>query len=163
MFRRDRYYTMKLAVIAGAITGAVLFFPLLAVHAAEPASAAQEAAEGIKDGAVGIARQAEQAAEGVVTSTTRQERDQAAKERLEQKEEKQSAGEYLDDAGITAKVKAGLAAEKDLASFGIKVITVNGAVTLLGDVKTFAQVGLAESVAKKVEGVRSVENRLVAK
>lgn len=163
MITRNHFSRLKTFIVAGAV---VLCLPL-AAYAAEAgsdiAATGRQAAKEVKDSAVGAARQAQQAAEGVVTSSTRQEMDKAAVERLEKKEEAQSVGEYLDDTAITAKVKAGILEEKGLGTLEIKVITVNGEVTLMGDVDSLSQVGLAESVAKRVGGVKSVSNRLVAK
>ncbi len=94
---------------------------------------------------------------------TQDERNKVTMDRIEQKEDKQSVGEYLDDAGVTAKVKSKFIGQKGLDSLDIKVVTVDGTVTLMGDVDNPAQIGLAESVAKDVDGVRNVNNKLVVK
>lgn len=74
-----------------------------------------------------------------------------------------SSGMYIDDAGITAQVKGKILAQKGLDSFDISVETVKGAVTLTGEVESSAQVALAEKVARDVEGVKSVNNKLTTK
>lgn len=81
-------------------------------------------------------------------------------DRLEKEEDKESIGEYVDDAAISAKIKAKMLAKKGLDSLDIKVVTVEGKVTLLGDVDQAEQIGLAEQVAKETKGVRAVDNQL---
>ncbi|CAK7050220.1 MAG: hypothetical protein DELT_01010 [Desulfovibrio sp.] len=90
-------------------------------------------------------------------------KDDATMRRLEREENKQTTGEYLDDAAITAKVKGKFVGQKGLDSLDIKVVTVDGSVTLMGDVDNSSQIGVAEDVAKQVDGVKRVENKLVLK
>ena len=78
-------------------------------------------------------------------------------------EKSQSAGEYLDDATVTVAVKAKLMEEKNLSSMQIGVVTKDGVVTLSGMADTADHVQLAESVAKKVDGVKKVVNLLESK
>lgn len=92
---------------------------------------------------------------------SREERDQILKERIAQEEKKQDMAEYIGDAAVTAKVKSKFLSREGLNSLDIKVITVDGEVTLMGDVDSSEQIGLAETVAKEVEGVQKVTNRLV--
>jgi len=73
-----------------------------------------------------------------------------------------SVGQTLDDAGITAKVKAALIAEKGVNGTSINVDTMQGRVTLTGRVPDQAQVDRAAQVASSVEGVKAVENKLTA-
>ena len=75
----------------------------------------------------------------------------------------QSVGEYVDDALITAAVKANLISEAGIKSLLISVETNQGVVTLSGDVKKAEQIRLAEHTAKMTNGVKSVNNRLVYK
>jgi osmotically-inducible protein OsmY len=72
----------------------------------------------------------------------------------------QSAGAYLDDTNITTQVKAKLAADKtsNLTKVGVK--TVNGVVSLDGVVDSADDKTTAETIARKVKGVRSVHNEL---
>ncbi|SBV98093.1 hypothetical protein KL86DPRO_11329 [uncultured delta proteobacterium] len=75
----------------------------------------------------------------------------------------QTVGKYFDDAGITTAVKGKLLAEKGLSSFKISVDTIDGVVTLTGDVKTQAQVDTAGAVARQVDGVKRVDNKVLVK
>ena len=90
-------------------------------------------------------------------------KDAATMRNIQSKEDRQTTGEYLDDAAITAKVKGTFVGQKGLDSLDIKVVTVDGAVTLMGDVDNQSQIGLAENAAKQVEGVKRVDNQLVLK
>lgn len=71
-----------------------------------------------------------------------------------------SVGQTIDDAGITAKVKMALAAEKDVSATSINVDTAQGTVTLTGRVASQAEAARALQVARAVEGVKSVDNKL---
>ena len=66
----------------------------------------------------------------------------------------------IDDASITAQVKAGLAKDADLSAIKINVDTANGAVTLSGLATSAAARDRAETIAKGVKGVTSVNNQL---
>ena len=69
-----------------------------------------------------------------------------------------SAGEYLDDAGITAKVKAAFAEDKWVKGRDISVRTDNGVVDLTGKVNSKDEANRATDLATKVTGVRAVHN-----
>lgn len=71
---------------------------------------------------------------------------------------KESAGEYLDDAVITTRVKAAILKEDTLKVSEINVETYKGVVQLSGFVSTRGDQTKAESVAKDVGGVKSVKN-----
>lgn len=71
-----------------------------------------------------------------------------------------TAGQVVDDAGITAKVKAALIAEKGVDGMKINVDTSEGKVTLSGKVPDQTQVEKATQVARGIEGVKTVENQL---
>ena len=71
-----------------------------------------------------------------------------------------TVGEAIDDAAITAQVKAALVEDDELSALDINVDTVNGVVTLNGDVDNQALVARAADVADDVEGVRSIQNNL---
>ena len=71
-----------------------------------------------------------------------------------------TAGQTVDDAGVTAKVKAALVAEKGVNGMSINVDTVGGRVTLTGRVPDQSQVERATQVATAIEGVKTVDNRL---
>lgn len=72
-----------------------------------------------------------------------------------------STGQVIDDATITAKVKSALMADSEISGLKIDVDTMQGKVRLKGEVKTLALRKKAESIAKGVEGVQSVNNQLV--
>lgn len=67
----------------------------------------------------------------------------------------------IDDATITAQVNAGLAKDPDLSALKINVDTVNGKVTLNGPAPSTVARNRAETIAKRVTGVTSVNNQLV--
>jgi len=71
-----------------------------------------------------------------------------------------TAGQTVDDAGVTAKVKAALMSESGVDGGKINVDTFNGRVTLKGEVPNQGQVDKAGQVARGVEGVKDVDNRL---
>lgn len=75
----------------------------------------------------------------------------------------QGTVEYVDDAAITAKVKAAILAEPSLKSSDIKVETEKGIVHLSGAVGSEAEQKKAADVAVAVKGVSSVKNDLVLK
>ena len=69
----------------------------------------------------------------------------------------------IDDATITAKVKAALLHAADVKGTDLNVNTVNGAVTLKGSVESQAQTDRAVQIARASEGVREVNNQLTVK
>ncbi|CNK67853.1 molecular chaperone OsmY [Yersinia pseudotuberculosis] len=83
------------------------------------------------------------------------------KNELHVKDQKsQSVSEYAGDAATTSSVKAKLLADDIVPSRKIKVETTDGVVQLSGDVENKAQSERAESIAKAVNGVKSVKNDL---
>ena len=73
------------------------------------------------------------------------------------------AGDIAIDSAITMKVKSALLADPDIKSLRIDVDTSDGAVTLNGTVPSAANAERAATVAKGVDGVKSVANRLTVK
>lgn len=71
----------------------------------------------------------------------------------------QTVGERIDDASITARVKAKLASEMN--PFNVNVNTVDGLVYLTGRVPRGSDRTQAEELARSVEGVRGVRNDLL--
>ena len=69
-------------------------------------------------------------------------------------------GNFMDDSAITAKVKAALVDHENIKSTDISVKTEQKVVTLSGFVESQAQAEAAVSVAKGVEGVTSVSDKL---
>lgn len=88
-----------------------------------------------------------------------------AAEKLGEKIGEQGAktGVAIDDAEITAKVKAAIFAEPGLKTLQISVDTVSGVVTLTGSVDSPQNSDRAKALAGAVAGVGGVENRLVLK
>jgi hyperosmotically inducible protein len=86
---------------------------------------------------------------------------EATKESMDKKADR--AGNYMEDAAITAKIKAEILAESALKVFQIDVTTTNGVVTLSGTVDSQLSRERASEVARNNQGVTSVENNLVVK
>lgn len=63
----------------------------------------------------------------------------------------------VDDTWITTKVKSSLLADTDVAGLDIDVETVNGVVTLSGDVDNQTQIEEARRIAADIDGVVRVE------
>ena len=71
-----------------------------------------------------------------------------------------SAGGFVDDAAVTAKVKTALARDKDVSALDVSVTTYRGVVQLSGFVDSEAEARKAGEVARGVSGVRDVYNDL---
>lgn len=97
--------------------------------------AAQEAKKGMESTAADIKREGEQAVQSVATTAT--------------------------DMAITTKVKAALAADDQLSALKIEVDTVQGVVSLTGPAPSAEAADRATTLAKAVEGVTEVQNKLV--
>ncbi len=69
-------------------------------------------------------------------------------------------GNFMDDSTITAKVKAALVDHESIKSTDISVKTEKKVVTLSGFVESQAQAEEAVKIAKQVEGVASVSDKL---
>ena len=78
-------------------------------------------------------------------------------------EAKTTVGTTIDDSAITTKVKSALLADAEVKGLDIKVETNKGEVQLSGFVETQAQIDRAVSVAKGVEGVKNVDNKMSLK
>ena len=76
---------------------------------------------------------------------------------------RESTGEYVDDAAITAKVKAAIFNEPTLKSTEINVETFKGDVQLSGFVAQPADAQKAADVARGIKGVTSVKNDIRVK
>ena len=87
----------------------------------------------------------------------------AANYRAEAKNKNESIGQGLEDGWIHLKVRAALAAVDDLRDSTINVDVDNNVVTLRGSVANAASKKAAEDAAKKVDGVKSVSNKLEIK
>lgn len=71
---------------------------------------------------------------------------------------KEGTGGYVDDAAVTAKVKAEILQAPSLKSAEINVETSKGVVQLSGFVGSQAEVATAAETARKVQGVTTVRN-----
>jgi osmotically-inducible protein OsmY len=74
-----------------------------------------------------------------------------------------SAGEYLDDTVITARVKTAIFADEDLKAREINVETFKGVVQLSGFVSTNTETLKAGELARGIDGVQSVRNDILIK
>lgn len=97
--------------------------------------AAQQARQDMESAAADIKREGEQAVQSVTTTAT--------------------------DMAITTKVKAALAADDQLSALQIEVDTVGGVVSLTGPAPSAEAAERATTLAKAVEGVTEVQNKLV--
>ena len=73
---------------------------------------------------------------------------------------RESTGEYIDDAAITAKVKAALVADKEVSAMSVNVETFRAVVQLSGFADSQKEISRAVSVTRGVKGVKSVKNDL---
>ena len=76
---------------------------------------------------------------------------------------RQSTGEFVDDAAITAKVKAELVRDETVKAMQVNVDTFKGIVQLSGFVDTAAQKTRAAEIARTVNGVTDVKNSIEVK
>lgn len=74
-----------------------------------------------------------------------------------------SVATKIDDAAVTARVKAALLANADIKSFDISVLTFKGEVQLTGFVNNKSQIVLATKIAGAAKGASSVKNELMVK
>ena len=72
----------------------------------------------------------------------------------------QTVGAYVDDAAITAEVKARFIESGEVSAASISVETLNGTVMLSGFAKSASEKRIAESLAREVNGVKSVRNQI---
>jgi len=87
----------------------------------------------------------------------------SANYRAEAKNKGESVGDSIEDGWIHLKVRAALAAVDDLRDSTINVDVDKNVVTLRGSVANAASKKAAADAAKKVEGVKSVTNKLEVK
>ncbi|MBW4055158.1 MAG: BON domain-containing protein [Proteobacteria bacterium] len=73
---------------------------------------------------------------------------------------KQTVGEKIDDASITAQVKMTLLNHHSTSALDTKVVTKRGVVTLSGKANNIAEFKLAAKLANDVNGVKSVINHM---
>jgi len=70
----------------------------------------------------------------------------------------ETAGEYVDDATITTRVKTRFATDSDVSAMRIKVDTDKGVVRLSGFAKTHTEKQKAIELARSVPGVKDVRD-----
>ena len=75
----------------------------------------------------------------------------------------ETAGAYVDDAGITTAVKAKMVDDRTVSASSISVETLNGTVQLSGFAKSAAEKSQAETIARSVKNVRAVRNDIVVR
>jgi len=76
---------------------------------------------------------------------------------------RETAGEYIDDASITASVKSKILQDPHLKMFQIHVETFKNQVQLSGFVDSSEEIAKAGQIARNVEGVQDVKNNLVVR
>jgi osmotically-inducible protein OsmY len=74
-----------------------------------------------------------------------------------------STGQYVDDTGVTTRVKTALLRDDSVKSFEISVKTMKGVVQLSGFVDNSDQKASAGHDAAACEGVTDVQNNLIVK
>jgi len=75
----------------------------------------------------------------------------------------ESVGAYVDDATITTQIKSRYVENKAVDASSIRVETLNGTVMLSGFAKDATEKTTAESIARKVNGVKSVKNEIAVR
>jgi hyperosmotically inducible protein len=75
----------------------------------------------------------------------------------------ESVGSYVDDTAITTAVKARYVDNRDVDASSISVETLNGTVMLSGFAKNSTERAMAEALALKVGGVKSVRNEITVR
>jgi hyperosmotically inducible periplasmic protein len=75
----------------------------------------------------------------------------------------ETVGAYVDDATITTQIKSRFVENKDVDAASIKVETLNGTVMLSGFAKNATEKSAAESIARNVNGVKSVRNEIAVR
>ena len=77
--------------------------------------------------------------------------------------DQQTVGSYVDDAAITAAVKAKMAEDKSVSATAISVETLKGVVQLSGFAKSDAEKARAAEIARTTKNVREVRNSIMVK
>jgi osmotically-inducible protein OsmY len=75
----------------------------------------------------------------------------------------ESVGAYVDDTAITTAVKSRYVGNNDVDASSIRVETLNGTVMLSGFAKNATEQSMAESLARKVNGVKAVKNEIAVR
>ncbi|WP_421550541.1 molecular chaperone OsmY [Kluyvera intermedia] len=108
--------------------------------------------------------QSQAQAEAAVAAAKTVEGVSSVSDKLHVRDSKESSMKgYAGDTATTSEVKAKLLADDIVPSRHVKVETTDGVVQLSGIVESQAQSDRAESIAKAVDGVKSVKNDLKTK
>ena len=75
----------------------------------------------------------------------------------------ETVGAYVDDTTITTQVKARFLDNKQVDGTSIHVETLNGTVMLSGFAKSGTEKSTAETIARGVNGVKSVRNEIAVR
>lgn len=75
----------------------------------------------------------------------------------------ETAGQVVDDATITAKVKSAFVKDDRISALDVKVHTYRGTVQLAGFADSQAEIRRAETLARSVPGVADVKNDMQVK
>jgi hyperosmotically inducible periplasmic protein len=75
----------------------------------------------------------------------------------------ETVGAYADDTAITTAVKSRYVGNKDVDASSIRVETLNGTVMLSGFAKSDNEKSTAETLARRVNGVKSVKNQIAVR
>ncbi len=75
----------------------------------------------------------------------------------------ETVGAYIDDATITTQIKSRMIENKSVEAASIKVETLNGTVMLSGFAKNATEKATAETIARDVNGVKSVRNEIAVR
>ncbi|MFT4195724.1 BON domain-containing protein [Ottowia sp.] len=135
--------------------------------AREARARAAEAASEVRQAATEMGRDARQSAGAAAADAKVAARNAAADIKEGASDLKAEAGAALSRAGgavgdvaISASVSAGLAKDPDLSALRITVDTQDGVVSLNGPAPSAAAKARAETIARNVKGVKSVQNHL---
>ena len=71
-----------------------------------------------------------------------------------------TVGEYIDDTTITTQIKARMVDDKSVDAAAISVETLKGTVQLSGFAKSAEEKERAEAIARRVNGVKAVQNSI---
>jgi hyperosmotically inducible periplasmic protein len=78
-------------------------------------------------------------------------------------EGRETAGQYVDDATISSKIRAELVKDQALKAFDIHVETLQGVVQLSGFVGSPTQKAEAENIVRSVRGVRGIQDNIIVR